>query len=79
MKHISQYLALCTTILSLVLTGCTSLSISQLPAPFPEPAWMVIEQKQRDGVVVLTNSQYGVPLVNEIVNYALDEISAEEK
>jgi hypothetical protein len=79
MKQISLDQMIFTTILSLVLTGCTSLSISQLPAPSPEPAWMVIEQKQRDGVVVLTNSQYGIPLVNEIVNYALDEISAEEK
>jgi hypothetical protein len=40
---------------------------------------MVIEQKQRDGVVVLTNSQYGIPLVNDIVNYALNKIPVEDK
>jgi CubicO group peptidase (beta-lactamase class C family) len=38
-------------------------------------AWMGIDQKQMNGVVVLTNSQYGVPLVNEIANYAMDKIS----
>ena len=38
-------------------------------------ALMVIEQKQRNGVVVLTNSQNGGPLMNEIANYAMDKIS----
>jgi hypothetical protein len=76
MKQISQYLMIFTTILSLVLTGCSPFSTSQLPAPSPEPAWMVIEQKLRNGAAVLTNSQNGIPLANDIVNYALDKISA---
>jgi hypothetical protein len=79
MKQISLGQMIFTTIPSLVLTGCSSLSTSQLPAPSTEPAWMVIEQKQRDGVGVLTNSQTGIALANDIVNYAVDEISAQEK
>jgi hypothetical protein len=76
MMKISLYLMIFTTILSLVLTGCSSFSTSQLPAPCPEPAWMVIEQKLRNGAAVLTNGQNGIPLANNIVNYALDKISA---
>jgi hypothetical protein len=41
-------------------------------------ALMVIDQEQRNGVVVLTNGENGAPLVNEIANYALEEISAQE-
>jgi pimeloyl-ACP methyl ester carboxylesterase len=36
---------------------------------------MVIEQKHRNGVVVLTNGQNGASLMNEIANYAMDKIS----
>ena len=42
-------------------------------------ALMVIEQKQSNGVAVLTNDQNGVPLVNDIANYAMEKISVEEK
>lgn len=35
-------------------------------------AWMIIEQARRNGVVILTNGEHGVPLVNEIADYALD-------
>jgi CubicO group peptidase (beta-lactamase class C family) len=41
-------------------------------------ALMVIDQEQRNGVVVLANSQYSVPLVSEIVNCAMDEMSGQE-
>jgi CubicO group peptidase (beta-lactamase class C family) len=41
-------------------------------------AWMVIEQAQRNGVVILTNGEHGVPLVNEIADYALDKMSGQE-
>jgi CubicO group peptidase (beta-lactamase class C family) len=40
-------------------------------------ALMVIDQEQRNGVVVLTNGQYGEPLVQEIVVYTMDKISAQ--
>jgi CubicO group peptidase (beta-lactamase class C family) len=41
-------------------------------------ALMVIDQERRNGVVIPTNGENGAPLVDEIVNYALDEISGQE-
>jgi CubicO group peptidase (beta-lactamase class C family) len=41
-------------------------------------AWMVIEQGQRNGVVILTNGEHGVPLVNEAADYALEKIPGQE-
>jgi hypothetical protein len=41
-------------------------------------ALMVIDQKQRNGVVVLTNGQNGAPLAEEIVNYTMDKLSGQE-
>jgi CubicO group peptidase (beta-lactamase class C family) len=41
-------------------------------------AWMVIDQEQRNGVVVLTNGENGAPLANEIVNYTLDKMPGQE-
>jgi CubicO group peptidase (beta-lactamase class C family) len=38
MKPIARYLMLCTTIVALLLTGCSPLSTSQPPARTPEPA-----------------------------------------
>jgi CubicO group peptidase (beta-lactamase class C family) len=42
-------------------------------------AWMGIDPATGNGVVVLSNSQYGVPLVREIANYALERMAAGER
>jgi hypothetical protein len=39
---------------------------------------MIIDQERRNGVVILTNGENGAPLVDEIVNDALDKISGQE-
>jgi CubicO group peptidase (beta-lactamase class C family) len=41
-------------------------------------ALMLIEQDQRNGVVVLTNGQNGIDLAYEIADFALDKISGQE-
>jgi CubicO group peptidase (beta-lactamase class C family) len=41
-------------------------------------AFMVIDQKERNGVVILTNGQNGIPLAIEIANYALNKMSEQE-
>jgi CubicO group peptidase (beta-lactamase class C family) len=41
-------------------------------------AWMGIHPATGNGVVVLSNSQYGVPLVREIASYVLDKVSGQE-
>jgi hypothetical protein len=41
-------------------------------------AWMGIDQRQMDGVVVLTNGQNGAPLASEIASYALDKLSGQD-
>jgi CubicO group peptidase (beta-lactamase class C family) len=41
-------------------------------------AWMGIDQRQMDGVVVLTNGQNGAPLASEFASYALDKLSGQD-
>jgi hypothetical protein len=41
-------------------------------------ALMVIEKGPRNGVVVLTNGQYGAPLASDIADHAIGQLSGQE-